>query len=62
MKFRHVYMGKPFEFQEAELNHPELLNLPDDIESCEKAAGWIHYKPFTHFSEMLPRERERDNE
>ncbi|KAF4083879.1 hypothetical protein AMELA_G00122420 [Ameiurus melas] len=25
--------------EEAELNHPELLNLPDDIESCEKAAG-----------------------
>lgn len=26
--------------QEAELNHPELLNLPDDIEICEKAAGY----------------------
>ncbi|XP_066529545.1 inverted formin-2 isoform X3 [Hoplias malabaricus] len=25
--------------EEAELNHPELLDLPDDIESCEKAAG-----------------------
>ncbi|KAI4875139.1 hypothetical protein NFI96_013012, partial [Prochilodus magdalenae] len=25
--------------EEAELNHPELLNLSDDIESCEKAAG-----------------------
>ncbi|XP_041703514.2 inverted formin-2 isoform X2 [Coregonus clupeaformis] len=25
--------------EEAELNHPELLNLPDDIEICEKAAG-----------------------
>uniref|UniRef100_A0AAR2IKB0 Inverted formin, FH2 and WH2 domain containing n=1 Tax=Pygocentrus nattereri TaxID=42514 RepID=A0AAR2IKB0_PYGNA len=25
--------------EEAELNHPELLNLPDDIETCEKAAG-----------------------
>ncbi|XP_053538844.1 inverted formin-2 isoform X4 [Ictalurus punctatus] len=25
--------------EEAELNHPELLNLPDEIESCEKAAG-----------------------
>ncbi|XP_053488375.1 inverted formin-2 isoform X1 [Ictalurus furcatus] len=25
--------------EEAELNDPELLNLPDDIESCEKAAG-----------------------
>ncbi|XP_050989630.1 inverted formin-2 isoform X3 [Labeo rohita] len=25
--------------EEAELNHPELLNLPDDIEACEIAAG-----------------------
>uniref|UniRef100_UPI003AAB4E7D inverted formin-2-like n=1 Tax=Centroberyx gerrardi TaxID=166262 RepID=UPI003AAB4E7D len=25
--------------EEAELNHPELLALPDDIEICEKAAG-----------------------
>ncbi|XP_049319483.1 inverted formin-2 isoform X2 [Astyanax mexicanus] len=25
--------------EEAELNHPELLILPDEIESCEKAAG-----------------------
>ncbi|XP_016329619.1 inverted formin-2-like isoform X1 [Sinocyclocheilus anshuiensis] len=25
--------------EEAELNHPELLKLPDDIEACEKAAG-----------------------
>ncbi|XP_051501809.1 inverted formin-2-like isoform X2 [Myxocyprinus asiaticus] len=25
--------------EEAELNHPELLNLPEDIEACEKAAG-----------------------
>ncbi|XP_053365519.1 inverted formin-2 isoform X1 [Clarias gariepinus] len=25
--------------EEAELNHPELLNLVDEIESCEKAAG-----------------------
>ncbi|XP_060736260.1 inverted formin-2 isoform X4 [Tachysurus vachellii] len=25
--------------EEAELNHPELLNLPEDIESCERAAG-----------------------
>ncbi|KAF5890860.1 inverted formin-2 isoform X1, partial [Clarias magur] len=25
--------------EEAELNHPELLNLADEIESCEKAAG-----------------------
>ncbi|KAL6478059.1 hypothetical protein MHYP_G00138940 [Metynnis hypsauchen] len=25
--------------EEAELNHPELLNLPDEIETCEKAAG-----------------------
>ncbi|XP_055028909.2 inverted formin-2 isoform X1 [Misgurnus anguillicaudatus] len=25
--------------EEAELNHPELLNLPDDIEACERAAG-----------------------
>ncbi|XP_041928906.1 inverted formin-2 isoform X2 [Alosa sapidissima] len=25
--------------EEAELNHPELLNLADDIETCEKAAG-----------------------
>ncbi|XP_024293225.1 inverted formin-2 isoform X2 [Oncorhynchus tshawytscha] len=25
--------------EETELNHPELLNLPDDIEICEKAAG-----------------------
>ncbi|XP_051578762.1 inverted formin-2-like isoform X3 [Myxocyprinus asiaticus] len=25
--------------EEAELNHPELLNLPDDIEACAKAAG-----------------------
>ncbi|XP_057199363.1 inverted formin-2 isoform X3 [Triplophysa rosa] len=25
--------------EEAELNHPELLNFPDDIEACEKAAG-----------------------
>ncbi|CAB1335125.1 unnamed protein product, partial [Coregonus sp. 'balchen'] len=25
--------------EEAELNHPELLDLPDDIEICEKAAG-----------------------
>uniref|UniRef100_A0A8C7RA13 Inverted formin 2 n=1 Tax=Oncorhynchus mykiss TaxID=8022 RepID=A0A8C7RA13_ONCMY len=26
--------------EETELNHPELLNLPDDIEICEKAAGY----------------------
>lgn len=26
-------------FQEAELTHPELLGLPDEIERCEKAAG-----------------------
>ena len=26
--------------QEAELNHPELLALPDDIEVCEKAARY----------------------
>ncbi|XP_067310965.1 inverted formin-2 isoform X2 [Pseudorasbora parva] len=25
--------------EEAELNHPELLNLPEDIEACERAAG-----------------------
>uniref|UniRef100_A0AAY4CJU3 Inverted formin-2 n=1 Tax=Denticeps clupeoides TaxID=299321 RepID=A0AAY4CJU3_9TELE len=25
--------------EEAEPNHPEILNLPDDLESCEKAAG-----------------------
>ncbi|KAM9338801.1 inverted formin-2-like [Symphorus nematophorus] len=25
--------------QEAEKNHPDLLNLPDDLEICEKAAG-----------------------
>ncbi|XP_039518877.1 inverted formin-2 isoform X3 [Pimephales promelas] len=25
--------------EEAELNHPELLKLPEDIEACEKAAG-----------------------
>ncbi|XP_054474999.1 LOW QUALITY PROTEIN: inverted formin-2-like [Anoplopoma fimbria] len=25
--------------QEAEQNHPDLLNLPDDLEICEKAAG-----------------------
>ncbi|XP_072544997.1 inverted formin-2-like [Salminus brasiliensis] len=25
--------------EEAELNHPELLTLPDEIETCEKAAG-----------------------
>ncbi|XP_073682835.1 inverted formin-2-like isoform X1 [Garra rufa] len=25
--------------EEAELNHTELLNLPDEIETCEKAAG-----------------------
>ncbi|XP_056623894.1 inverted formin-2 isoform X2 [Triplophysa dalaica] len=25
--------------EEAELNHPELLNFPDEIEACEKAAG-----------------------
>ncbi|XDV43794.1 hypothetical protein PO909_012201 [Leuciscus waleckii] len=25
--------------EEVELNHPELLNLPEDIEACEKAAG-----------------------
>ncbi|XP_043088256.1 inverted formin-2-like [Puntigrus tetrazona] len=25
--------------EEAELNHPELLNLPEEIEACEKAAG-----------------------
>ncbi|KAK9960277.1 hypothetical protein ABG768_010350, partial [Culter alburnus] len=25
--------------EEAELNHPELLNLPEDIEACEIAAG-----------------------
>ncbi|KAG5857625.1 hypothetical protein ANANG_G00021410 [Anguilla anguilla] len=25
--------------EEAEKNHPDLLNLPDDIEICEKAAG-----------------------
>ncbi|XP_056333668.1 inverted formin-2 isoform X2 [Danio aesculapii] len=25
--------------EEAELNHPELLNLPDEIAPCEKAAG-----------------------
>lgn len=47
-EFRDVYMVNFFKkagensylfFQEAELNHPELLNLPDEIESCEKAAG-----------------------
>ena len=26
--------------KEAEANHPELLELPDDIEICEKAAGY----------------------
>uniref|UniRef100_A0AAY5K420 Inverted formin, FH2 and WH2 domain containing n=1 Tax=Esox lucius TaxID=8010 RepID=A0AAY5K420_ESOLU len=25
--------------EEAEVNHPEILDLPDDIEICEKAAG-----------------------
>lgn len=25
--------------QEVEVNHPDLLNLPDDLEICEKAAG-----------------------
>ena len=25
--------------EEAEVNHPELLALPDDLEICEKAAG-----------------------
>ncbi|XP_020485642.3 inverted formin-2 isoform X2 [Labrus bergylta] len=25
--------------EEAEVNHPELLDLPDDLEICEKAAG-----------------------
>lgn len=26
--------------KEAEAKHPELLELPDDIEICEKAAGY----------------------
>lgn len=26
--------------KEAEANHPELLALPDDIEMCDKAAGY----------------------
>ena len=26
-------------FQKAELDHPELLNLANEIETCEKAAG-----------------------
>lgn len=27
-------------FKEAEANHPELLALPDEIEICDKAAGY----------------------
>jgi len=26
--------------KEAEVNHPELLALPDDVEICQKAAGY----------------------
>uniref|UniRef100_A0A7N9AR80 Inverted formin 2 n=1 Tax=Mastacembelus armatus TaxID=205130 RepID=A0A7N9AR80_9TELE len=31
--------------EEAEMNHPELLTLPEDIEICEKAAG---YRKISH--------------
>uniref|UniRef100_A0A4W5QVR6 Inverted formin 2 n=1 Tax=Hucho hucho TaxID=62062 RepID=A0A4W5QVR6_9TELE len=35
--------------QEAEQNHDDLLNLPDDLEICEKAAGYWE-KLYTTFS------------
>uniref|UniRef100_A0A8C7G453 Inverted formin 2 n=1 Tax=Oncorhynchus kisutch TaxID=8019 RepID=A0A8C7G453_ONCKI len=41
--------------EETELNHPELLNLPDDIEICEKAAG---YKTLAEASALVKRLKE----
>uniref|UniRef100_A0A4W4H8P7 Inverted formin, FH2 and WH2 domain containing n=3 Tax=Electrophorus electricus TaxID=8005 RepID=A0A4W4H8P7_ELEEL len=46
--------------EEAELNHPELLKLPDDIESCEKAAG-INLESVQAEASMLSK-RLRDTE
>ncbi|KAL0969179.1 hypothetical protein UPYG_G00223530 [Umbra pygmaea] len=44
--------------EEAELNHPELLDLPDDIEICEKAAGINHDSIQSEASSLLKRLKE----